>query len=147
MAIRSARVEDIDAIRGLLTEADLPVADVSETATITFFIFEDDENVIKGCVGLEVYGTVGLLRSLAVNPIARNARIGRILVSNVEGAASLEGIERLYLLTTTASDYFSRRGYEVADRGSAPETIQGTSQFAELCPASATFMVKPLERR
>ena len=147
MAIRSARIEDFAAIRELLTRADLPVADVSETSPITFFVFEDDEHLVTGCVGLGVHGTAGLLRSLAVNPVARNAGIGHTLLSNVEEAAALQRIEQLYLLTTTASDFFVRSGYEVADRGSAPKTIQGTSQFAELCPASATFMVKTLERR
>ena len=144
MAVRSARTKDIDAIRSLLIAASLPAADVSETSPIAFFVFEDDRHEIKGCVGLEVYGAVGLLRSLAVRPDAQNAGIGQILVSNVEEAAALQAIGQLYLLTTSASDFFVRSGYEVVDRESAPEAIRGTLQFAELCPASATFMTKML---
>lgn len=145
MAIRSARIEDIAAIRELLTRAALPVADVSETSPITFFVFEDDEHVITGCIGLEEYRDVGLLRSLAVSSDASGSGVGRALVATIEEAAALRGTGQLYLLTTTASDFFVRGGYKVTDRESAPDAIRGTSQFAELCPTSATFMTKMLQ--
>jgi amino-acid N-acetyltransferase len=53
-------------------------------------------------------------------------------------------VRNLYLLTTTAERYFKEHGYEAVDRASAPPDIQGTRQFAGLCPASSAFMVKAL---
>jgi amino-acid N-acetyltransferase len=143
MAIRSARAKDIEAIRSLLTACNLPAADVG-ASPITFFLAEDDTHTISGCVGLEEYGDVGLLRSLAINPAARNAGIGRALVSDVEVAARLKGIKRLYLLTLSASEFFVRCGYQKVERASAPDNIRGAMQFAEPCPASATLMTKLL---
>jgi len=48
----------------------------------------------------------------------------------------------LFLLTTTAADYFSARGFDPVDRSSAPEAIRRTREFAEICPGSAAFMRK-----
>ncbi len=142
MTIRLARKEDIDAIHSLLTAAGLPATDVSEAALITFFVTERDRCVIDGCVGLEGYGRVGLLRSLAVTPAAQKAGVGHALVAVVEATAMLRGIDRLYLLTTTASDFFARSGYEIASRAAAPHAVQQSMQFSMLCPASAVCMSK-----
>ncbi|NPT70099.1 hypothetical protein GS910_38635 [Paraburkholderia sp. RL16-012-BIC-B] len=68
--------------------------------------------MVTGCVGLEANGKTGLLRSLAVNPAALNAGIGRILVSNLEEAVALQKIDQSYQLTTTgvcAVPTFERR--------------------------------------
>ena len=68
--------------------------------------------MVTGCVGLEANGKAGLLRSLAVNPAALNAGIGRILVSNLEEAVALQKIDQSYQLTTTgvcAVPTFERR--------------------------------------
>jgi amino-acid N-acetyltransferase len=51
----------------------------------------------------------------------------------------------LYLLTTTAREFFAGRGYRAIDRADAPERIRGTTEFSDLCPASATAMVKETE--
>lgn len=53
----------------------------------------------------------------------------------------------LYVLTTVASTFFLCYRYRVVERGEAPEVIRGTTQFAELRPASATFMSKMLQPR
>lgn len=146
MAIRSARAEDINTIRSLLTTAGLPVADVLEVSPITFFVSEDNKRVITGCVGLEVYGTVGLLRSLAVTPVARNTGIGHALVETVEEASALHGIQQLYLLTTTAGDFLEHCGYGVLVRDSVPDDLRKSTQFSILCPASAVCMSKGIAK-
>jgi amino-acid N-acetyltransferase len=146
MTIRRARREDIDSIHSLLTAAGLPATDVLEAAAITFLVTEGDRCVIDGCVGLEGYGRVGLLRSLAVTPAAQKAGIGHSLVAAVEEAAMLRGIHRLYLLTTTASDFFARSGYEIASRDAAPHAVQQSVQFSMLCPASAVCMSKNIPK-
>ncbi|NID14509.1 hypothetical protein [Luteibacter yeojuensis] len=55
------------------------------------------------------------------------------------------GFAKLFLLTTTATDYFVERGYRRVDREEVPADIRSTRQFAGLCPASALVMVKELE--
>ena len=51
---------------------------------------------------------------------------------------------RFYLLTTTAEDFFARRGYVRIARDEAPETIRATREFADICPAGSAIMRKVL---
>jgi amino-acid N-acetyltransferase len=66
------------------------------------------------------------------------------LVVAAEDTARAMGVIRLYLLTTTASDFFSHAGYDVITRVDARDTLQASNKFAELCPASAVCMSKTL---
>lgn len=130
-------------VEALLTEARLPVADLADSHSLNLLGFRDRDCLV-GVVGVEVYGRVGMLRSLAMDPTHRNTGLGAALVSNAESWAAEQGIETQYLLTTTAAQFFTRRGYEAVPRSEAPAVIAATSQFSELCPASSTFMRKVL---
>jgi hypothetical protein len=94
--------------------------------------------------GLEVFGSVALLRSLAVAPEARGLGHGKTLVDSIEGYARGLGVTELYLLTTTARPFFESLGYALADRSAAPESIRATREFSSICPGSAAFLVKRL---
>lgn len=145
MNIRSAGQEEIEEIRELLVASSLPAEDVSDAAAIMFLVAANDANAISGCVGLEAYGTVGLLRSLAVAKDARGLGIGHALVAAAENAARMKGMAQLYLLTTTASQLFVSIGYNAVARSEVPESLRSSTQFASLCPASATCMRKLIE--
>jgi len=64
------------------------------------------------------------------------------LLAHAEDEAEKRGAREIYLLTTTAEAYFSRRGYTRVERASAPTAIAATRQFSDLCPSSSSFMVK-----
>jgi amino-acid N-acetyltransferase len=130
-------------VEALLTEAQLPVADLASSRSLNLLGVQDGGRLV-GVVGVEVYGSTGLLRSLAVEPAHRNSGLGASLVSNAEIWASAQGVETLYLLTTTAAQFFAKRGYEAVPRSDAPAAIAVTAQFSDLCPASSTFMRKVL---
>jgi len=130
-------------VEALLTEAQLPVADLASSRSLNLLGIRDGGRLL-GVVGVEVYGSVGLLRSLAVKPSHRKSGLGVSLVSNAETWAAEQGVETLYLLTTTAAQFFARRGYEGVPRSEAPAAIAATAQFSDLCPASSTFMRKVL---
>lgn len=100
---------------------------------------------LSGLVGLEGFGSVALLRSLAVSKRARNHGLGRSLVNHAEQQAAQTGVLSLYLLTTTESQFFERLGYVMSGRESVPDAIAVTAQFSQLCPASACLMCKQLE--
>jgi len=142
MKIRAARPEDLDAINVLLTENALPVSDITRELLRDFAVAEGDGGFLVGCVGLERHGPNALLRSLAVAQTVRNAGLGGRLLSHAEGLARDIGVSELWLLTTTASDFFRRRGYVGVGRSTAPAKLQATTQFAHLCPASAVCMRK-----
>ena len=128
-------------VRRLLSEAELPTSDITPEKLETFFACESDGK-LEGVVGLELYGTVGLLRSLAVSSRCRSRGLGSALLMHAEAVAQARGIVWLYLLTTTAERFFRGLGYETVPRELAPPEIQRTSEFSTICPVSSAFMVK-----
>lgn len=130
-------------VEALLSEAGLPVADLPSSRNLTLLGVRDAGRLV-GVVGVEVYGGIGLLRSLAVEPARRNRGLGISLVSNAEAWAAEQGVKTLYLLTTTAERFFAMLGYEAVARSEAPAAIAATTQFSDVCPASSAFMRKVL---
>ena len=106
---RPARAEDYPAIRALLAEEGLPSEDVVAEQAGRFHIALRDGKLL-GCVGLELYESDALLRSVAVAKNARHGELGRALVGIAEWDAMALGVGRLFLLTTSAANYFSRLG-------------------------------------
>ena len=143
MRIRRAEPGDHDVALRLLRSFDLPTVGVPETMS-GFFVAEGAEGDVVGLVGLEVHGSHGLLRSLAVDPRCRGRGLGGALVGETVEAARRAGLEGLYLLTTTADDYFLGHGFRVVERASAPDPVQRSVEFSEACPASAVAMSLPL---
>jgi amino-acid N-acetyltransferase len=105
----------------LLGEAGLPTADLTPPHLEHFFGC-GPEHAPAGVVGLEIHGPGALLRSLVVAESARGQGCGKALVAEAERHARDCGVERVYLLTTTAAKFFGRLGYVALARDEAPET-------------------------
>jgi amino-acid N-acetyltransferase len=127
----------------LLKAASLPSEDLREEMLSDFF-YAGSDGAPQGLVGLEILGKEALLRSLVVESHARGEGLGTSMVAHAEKHAAARGVRSLYLLTTTAESFFLRLNYLRIDREAAPPTIQRTSEYAGLCPASSAFMVKQL---
>jgi amino-acid N-acetyltransferase len=92
-----------------------------------------------GSAGLEVHGRFGLLRSLAVHPDYAGAGHGsRLTWQLLEEAVGL-GLREVFLLTTTASEFFPRFGFVRLRRKEVPAELQKTAEF-QGCPSTATAM-------
>ncbi len=139
-------IANLSEVIALLAECELPVSDISPSGPARFFGIRA-EGRLAAVIGLEPLGKIALLRSLAVAPAQRHRGLGRELVAHAEFAAAALGIRTLYLLTTTAADFFEKLGYAHTPRHSAPAEIQTTAQFAGLCPASATVLSKVIAAR
>ena len=141
--IRQATTGDLPAIGQILQNAGLPFSDIGPAHLPDFLVVEKD-GAIVGCVGIERFGSDALLRSLAVDASRQGTGQGRHLVEGVEKHARQSGIARLFLLTASASGFFEDHGYREIGRETAPESLRRSTQFAELCPASAVCMEKDL---
>jgi amino-acid N-acetyltransferase len=141
--LRTARESDLPAVLELLGQAQLPVVGVADSPE-HFLVAESDSKVV-GVVGLELYGESALLRSAAVVESWRGSGVGRVLVERALDVARERGIEDVYLLTTTAEEYFPRFGFAGVDRESVSPGVKASVEFREACPASAKVMRKCLK--
>ena len=139
---RSATDDELSRIETLLSENDLPTADVRDGEG-RFVVARSGSSVV-GAGGLELYESVGLLRSLVVDESVRGVGLGSALCDELEGVAKDTNVDTLYLLTTTAEDFFRGLGYEEIERDAVPTEIRATTEFRDLCPTSATCLVKEL---
>ena len=130
-------------VLALLRESSLPLAGVEEHFD-SFLVARTEEGALAGCVGLERYGDVGLLRSLAVAAPARGSGLGASLVLRLFELARSNGIATLYLLTTTAEGYFPRFGFERIAREESDPKLEASAELRGACPASAVLMRRKL---
>jgi amino-acid N-acetyltransferase len=140
--IRDLHAGDMPAARRLLVAADLPVEDLDDESIMLVGAFEGSlvggfEGSLLGVIGLQRCGGIALLRSLAVAPAQRGNGMARALCERV---FDLADNREVWLLTTTAHDYFTKLGFTAVPREQAPAEIRATSQFSSLCPASAHVM-------
>ncbi|MEM9209382.1 MAG: arsenic resistance N-acetyltransferase ArsN2 [Pseudomonadota bacterium] len=139
-SIRSGVADDWEDVRGLLSDADLPVADLDAGCMERFMIAETAQGDVIGAIGMDAQGDVALLRSLVITAEARAGGVGRALVERLEALAVSRGVREVWLLTIDADGYFARLGYETRSRAEAPPAILATDEFTSLCPASAVLM-------
>jgi amino-acid N-acetyltransferase len=139
MKYRNATAEDLPAVESLLVTSGLPTAGVSKC--IGDFILAESSGRIVGTIGLEVHGQYGLLRSAAVADHARGNGVGRYLVERLLARAAEDHLDSVYLLTTTAEDYFPRFGFTRTSRAAVPADLMSSEEFRGACPDSATVMV------
>lgn len=95
---------------------------------------------VVGVAGVEIYEDAGLLRSVAVEQSLRGKGLGATLVSDRLRWAREQRLQEIYLLTTTAKDFFEKLGFEVTERSNAPAAMQKAPEFAYLCASTAVTM-------
>jgi len=162
ITLQEADDADLDRVETLLADDGLPTRDVRTTEAQFFLAYgggayadgarndrahddsTDDDEELVGIGGVETYDSNGLLRSVVVTEPNRGRGYGAALCTALEEAARTKGVETLYLLTTTAADFFDHRSYEEIARENAPAGVRDSAEFAELCPNSATCMRKEI---
>ena len=141
---RTACSEDLPALVDLLKSCGLPTDDLAPASLAHFEVAVDKAERVVGVVGFDCASGDALLRSLAVAPDWRGHGLGEQLVARREAAAKAAGVSRLFLLTTSAADYFLRLGYHEVPRADVPAEIAAHAQFRSLCPASARCLSRRL---
>lgn len=140
--LRSARPIDLSAIAALLVEFGLPTQGLVDS--LESFVLVEQKGRLIGVGGIEIHGRNALLRSLAVSPEYQHSGVATAICDHLEAQAVKQDLESVYLLTETAEQFFSGRGYEVVARSEAPAAIAASEEFSALCPQSATLMRRSL---
>lgn len=128
----------------LLERSKLPRAGVADH--IGSVIVAREGTRIIGCVGLEIYGGAGLLRSVAVDIAHRGLGLGIQLTETALELAKQRGVRTLYLLTETASDFFLRFGFQRITRAEVDPALKGSAEFTGACPDTAVVLRLALPR-
>lgn len=142
MTLRKARETDLKEILLLLEKVDLPGDGVSGNLE-NFFVCTYCKTVI-GCVGLRIRGKSGLMRSLAVHPEHRGKGIGNVLIRKIFIYAKGKKISDMYLLTTTAEEYYVKYGFVRIQRDVVDLQMMEAPEFRSVCAQAAVCMRKEL---
>lgn len=126
-----------------LVAAGLPVEDLLVEHARYFALSPHGENP-SAFGGLLKLGKESLLRSVVVPAAEQGRGHGKAIVECLATLAAEEGAERLWLLTTDASGFFSQLGWREKEREKTPVSVASTRQFASVCPASAVLMCRAL---
>jgi amino-acid N-acetyltransferase len=140
VVVRRARPEDRDIVERMLAAARLPLDGVREH--FDGFLVAVTAGGVVGAIGLERYGRYGLLRSAVVEEGSRGRGIGALLTARLVEGDSARGLDAMYLLTTTAPDYFPRFGFRPIRRDQVPHELDASAEFRGACPESAVVMVR-----
>jgi amino-acid N-acetyltransferase len=143
--IERAAVDDFDAIAALLETSHLPLDGLREHLATALVARQN--GTIVGSAALEVYPDGALLRSVAVSPGQRGSGLGHALTSAAIRMAEDLRVPAMYLLTTTADQYFPKFDFERIERSDVPPSVQASVEFASACPSSAVVMRKRLTTR
>ncbi len=146
VTIERASAANLPEILTVLSAADLPHEGVQEHLN-GFLIALSGGGELVGCVGLERYGELGLLRSAAVSPEQQGQGIGSKLVQQLLETSARAGVKEVVLLTTTAKDYFQTRfGFYPANRSDYQTRLAASPEWNLPRCSSAVLMalmVKP----
>jgi amino-acid N-acetyltransferase len=138
ITIRPASEADLAAMKALLVASGLPTAGVDDHWK-TFLVAREGDAMVA-CGGAEAYQFAALIRSVAVSPQHRGHGIGRKIVRQLLDRLASRGLREFYLLTTTAEEYFRKRGFKTIDRDEVHPQLLSSREFQDACPESAVCM-------
>ena len=135
---------ELPQLLALLERNRLPLEGV-EDHLVGAIVARVDGSVVGSAV-LEVYGREALLRSVAVDEDQRGKGLGIRLTEEALAVAQRRGVERVFLLTETAMQFFPKFGFRVIFRSDVPESVQLSAEFRGACPVSAIVMEKRISQ-
>jgi amino-acid N-acetyltransferase len=118
---------DKNQIRRLLSECELPTLYIHRH--LKSFMVAKRAKKIVGVIGVEVYGRVGLLRSMCVDRAYRGQGIARMLHRKILVYVQMRKVGRLYVFTLYAEKFASKLGFHKIEKKRIPKSIRLTWQF------------------
>lgn len=142
LTIEPATPGDLLGILELLRHSGLPTQGLADHLADTLVVRNGPR--VVAAAALERYTDGDLLRSVVVEDALRGSGIGRRLTLATLERARQHGAREVFLLTTTAEQYFPKFGFSRVDRAEVPESVRQSVEFTAACPASAVVMRKTL---
>jgi amino-acid N-acetyltransferase len=141
MNIRERQPRDLEAVRHLLEENDLPFNGIERTRG---WVAEEGNQIVSH-IAIEETEDAVVLRSLATAPAAQGQGIARHLMELAEAEA---GERTLLLRTKTIGPWVLRRGYSPAASNEVPASVRSTSEFeGSMCSGFPIYRQEAATRR
>lgn len=140
--IARARPDDLHAVLRLLAANGLPKDGLARHLSTA--VVARAGAAIVGSAAIESYADGALLRSVAVAPAWHGRGLGHRLVEEAVDLAGTLGTPAVYLLTTTAEDFFPKFQFERITRGDVPPGVKTSVEFTSACPSTAVVMRRVL---
>ena len=126
--VRSATIEDIGGILELIQplEEDGTLVrrsrELLETELDKFTLIERD-GMITACAALYPFADqpIAEVACVVVHPQYRKSQRGELLLGHLEKQARVQGIKKLFVLTTRTAHWFKEKGFEAASLDDLPE--------------------------
>jgi amino-acid N-acetyltransferase len=138
MILEKANVDDAADILRLLERNRLPLDGLTDHLATAIVARQDGR--IVGSAALEIYSGAALLRSVAVDPALQRHGLGHELTEAALRLARELGVADVYLLTTTAAEFFPKFGFAEIARDEVPSAVKASREFTAACPSSAIVM-------
>ena len=140
--IAAAQAADLPGVISLLERSRLPTDGIAKHVASTLVAREAGR--VVGSAAVELYGRVGLLRSVAVDEALRGRGLGARLTEAALALARARHLDTVYLLTETAGEFFPRFGFRPISRADVDPAALRSVEFTTVCPASALVMALDL---
>lgn len=141
--IRAATPADEDAVRALVKEAGLAEPDTERSDAGRSVVGVTDDDVPVAAATAQARGENAYLHSVVVRPDDQGLGLGTLIVVAAVADARRQGATCCFLLTESASGFFSKLGFELTDRDLMPGWIL---ELARECTTSAVAMRRTLRQ-
>lgn len=138
LLFQPASPTDWNEIRNLLTANRLQVQGALNH--LSNFVVATENGRVVGAIGMEVYGDIGLIRSLVVASNMRGRKVARRLIKQLIARARTRQIGALYLLSGPVDALFQGFGFEKMARADMPTKLYVSSEMQGPSSASPTGM-------
>jgi amino-acid N-acetyltransferase len=85
------------------------------------------------------------MRSVSVKESYRGQSLGYKIVDDLLLKAKEKRVKDIFLLTETASKFFTKKGFKKISRDLVPEEVKASSEFLHICPVTADCMFYKLD--
>jgi N-acetylglutamate synthase-like GNAT family acetyltransferase len=128
IVVRKAKEQDMLQVQRLVAKAGLREEGIEQYIK-SFLVVEDEDQQLIGTVGVEQYGTEGLLRSLVLDSPIWTAKLSLEFLQLTLQYAEDQKMETIYLCAKGTNALFHQLGFREVDKEDVPESIKSSPHF------------------
>ncbi|MDQ0162623.1 GNAT family N-acetyltransferase [Bacillus alveayuensis] len=142
-SLRMAERKDLEVMKQFVGKAGISTEGFEQIID-QFVLLESDEQNIVGCLGMELIGQDGLLRSLVISDQLNQAHLAALLKS-IDALKERKKVRSVYLMTNkqTSIEFLEILGFRQINVDQLPEHLSNCQHVKQTLQSDhATFMVK-----